>query len=532
MKRIMSMVLALLICLSLTPTVFAAEESGMHSGSYDMPKMSKQEIKRLLDSTVIQPDDVYWEEVPNIDDWKQGTLSERTQQAGLARLNALRNLAGVPSVTLSLEQGQIAQDAAAMQAVIGNELNHFPTQPDGVPDDFYRRGLKGSSSTNLAGVIEFERSIDELISDRYTGNVSSVGHRRWFFNANMGSTGFGYVVKPDTEYGKFTAAYSIDMSKKNTVSYDIVAWPASGYFPNNIRAFGPYTPWSVSLNAKTYGKVTADDVTVKLTRASDGKVWNFSSKNRYEKSSTELWFTVDTSVCGDGQCIIFRPNKVGTYEGRWDVEITISGKKPATISYSVDFFNTDDLPVEETQLQGPLAWDSNPAPAFRDLDGALWAVDYINRAVEEGAVTGVTAVQYEPDRAITGYEFMAILLRGVYDKETTAYIRTPWYKDVESVSTEYGLWEGLDDTKRDEALTRADMAQIVYNVLNKEEVAFNIAVTCPFQDVTNESYALAVNVCAAYKILSGVSENVFDAESCVTRAQAAVVYCRLKDILP
>ena len=59
------------------------------------------------------------------------------------------------------------------------------------------------------------------------------------------------------------------------VDYDFVAWPAAGNFPNDL--FVGSDPWSVSLNTKYYMKPDIDEVSVTITRQSDGKSWRIAA---------------------------------------------------------------------------------------------------------------------------------------------------------------------------------------------------------------------------------------------------------------
>ena len=77
------------------------------------------------------------------------------------------------------------------------------------------------------------------------------------------------------------------------------------------------------------------------------------------------------------------------------------------------------------------------------------------------------------------------------------------------------------------------MAQILYNTL----VATNALpeVTTQFAtglaDIYGSNYETAVTACVQMGILQGVDEKHFDGGTTMTRAQAAVVYTRLKPII-
>ena len=94
------------------------------------------------------------------------------------------------------------------------------------------------------------------------------------------------------------------------------------------------------------------DLTVTLTRESDGRPWTFRGSG-YTAASSGAYFHVDTGNYGISNCIIFRPDGIGAYEGTYTVEIdglrTRSGAAVQDFAYQVAFFDLDDPNAQEPQ---------------------------------------------------------------------------------------------------------------------------------------------------------------------------------------
>lgn len=181
------------------------------------------------------------------------------------------------------------------------------------------------------------------MGDGDASNIDRVGHRRWCLNPSMGKTGFGSVWGPN---GCYSAMYSFD--KSNTSSgVSVVAWPAQN-MPTEY--FAANSPWSIS-------RSTAFDsgATVKLTRTSDQKVWNFASPGT---TGADGYYNISNAGYGQTGCLIFRPSDItGYYEGdSYQVQVTENGQ--VVIEYTVDFFDidttSDDVTVNLSASSGKI----------------------------------------------------------------------------------------------------------------------------------------------------------------------------------
>lgn len=348
-KQLTALLLTAAFCINLTAPVFAAAPAAestqktevvyRDSGDLTLPKLSEGEISQLLsDNPLTLPSDIY-EERPHLSNpYSAGKLKDEALEAALNRLNALRRIAGLPSVQLDEQFCEDAQHGAVVQAALESGLSHYPDQPSDMDDDFYQKGYDASSSSNLFAGPTLTAAVDGFMEDSDPTNIDRVGHRRWQLDPEMGCIGFGHA-KGQHNNVRYTAEKVFQRGdyKYGEVScdYDFVAWPASGNFPNG--QFDPDIAWSVSVNPDNYWAPTIQNIKVTLTRQSDGKTWKFSNE------SSNGYFNVNNVKYGINNCIIFRPIGTGNYNGVYTVHIdglkTSDGKDVTDFDYKVNFFN-------------------------------------------------------------------------------------------------------------------------------------------------------------------------------------------------
>ena len=390
-KRLVTLLLLLVCCLAWANCAWAAEQSGQRS----LPQLSKIEIRHLLDAAPqsLNGAALFAEQPKYTAPQVAGSLSTAAKQAALKRVNALRRIAGLSSVTLDEELCRKAQHAAVLMTATnyasGSGKAHEPEHPAGMPADFYALGKEGAANSNLYRATELLVAVDFWMDDPGNKNLPLLGHRRWQLNPALGKIGFGYSAGTDS-YNPCSVEWVTDKSGKG-LDFDFVAWPASGNFPVDI--FGINAPWSVSLNTEKYQQPTVDTVKVKLTRLSDGRNWSFSGKN-YQLSKSDKYFTVSTVRYGLNNCIIFRPEGIGLYDGQYRVDIEglrlVSGEA-TSLSYVVDFFG---------------------APRnFKDVRDSDYFAKAVKWVVSAGVANGVSNTSFAPNDTCTRGEILTMLWR-------------------------------------------------------------------------------------------------------------------------
>ena len=194
-KRMLSLTLALALCLGLSaPVTAAGGASGyLDSGSASMDKLSQAEIAGLLeDNPLTLPDNVF-DQVPSCSaPYGAGKVKTNALQAAADRLNALRQIAGLPAVQLDLTLSEQAQYGAVIIAAQG-ALSHTPSQPADMDDAFYNKAYEATSSSNLYAGKTLTTAVDGFMDDSDASNIDRLGHRRWQLNPQLGKVGFGYA---------------------------------------------------------------------------------------------------------------------------------------------------------------------------------------------------------------------------------------------------------------------------------------------------------------------------------------------------
>lgn len=183
------------------------------------------------------------------------------------------------------------------------------------------------------------------------------------------------------------------------------------------------------------------------------------------------------------------------------------------------------------------------AAGFYDLPIDHWAAEQIQQALDAGVVTGYGDGSFQPGRDVTTSQFCAILSRAFLSEEFAAAPEgkyrsldacLPVLKGTASERTyrELGkVWSHYVN----EPLGRYDMAQIVYNLLNKEdclpdETKDSSSELSDWEEIP-EYYRPAVSACCSAGILRGGSDGRFAGEEHLNRAQACVIWSRLNALL-
>jgi len=261
-----------------------------------------------------------------------GKQSEDDRIAGARLLMEYRYLCNVPS-DISLDAVYNAHDEAAAALLVDvGKLDHFPPNP-GWPEAEYTFGKTGCSSSNLhmsSGGSNASSAVRGFMNDSDSSNIDRIGHRRWCINPTMSKTGFG-------SSGKFVAMWSFDQSRKSVPTYEFVAYPAPGFFPNTH--FDATAAWSVSLNLEKYEKPDEKKVHISFKPA---QITRSPAAIRLGPEMTSNYFHVDTQGFGIANAIIFRFDKCSTQaNSAYQVEITglqKSGGEAASLKYLVQFY--------------------------------------------------------------------------------------------------------------------------------------------------------------------------------------------------
>ncbi len=270
------------------------------------------------------------EQNPDVSRNLPGELSMNSVQEALNALNLVRYVAGLNEVGISEEYQTLAQHGAALLETAG-VLCHNPGIPSGMGDGFYQKGLKATSSSNLAsGYAGLPLAIiDGWLDDTNPRTVTELGHRRWILDPGMESTGFGKA-------GDYSLMYAYDGYRQGGFGANYIPWPATNT-PSQLFAGN----WSVLLNPDQYGP--SNDINVYITDEATQRTTRFYRSDKEEF----LYDYRDGGKYGRANAIIFEPG-VSTDVGKsYRVRITglknRSGQSVEDIEYDVRFFNIENI---------------------------------------------------------------------------------------------------------------------------------------------------------------------------------------------
>ena len=169
---------------------------------------------------------------------------------------------------------------------------------------------------------------------------------------------------------------------------------------------------------------------------------------------------------------------------------------------------------------------------FSDVTPAHWSYMYVSRAAKAGVVSGMGDGSFLPDETLTFAQFVSVIVR-VCGLETVRAEGAPWYEGYIAAAGEAGLLDGVGASDPDGGITRFDMAKIVYSAmkllgyepLGDTEIAETAeSIPDPVPDGCREAVAGVY----ALGIILGVDEQgSFRGGDMTTRAQCAVIYCRM-----
>lgn len=130
----------------------------------------------------------------------------------------------------------------------------------------------------------------------------------------------------------------------------------------------------------------------------------------------------------------------------------------------------------------------NAQNSFVDCNNS-WALPYINYCRITGLADGMTATTYEPNRKLTGVQFLKLMLTTLnFDSAKEGYTGKGWDINVLNRANEVGLTKGLSkDWRGINELKRGEAAQIIYNALTKYLVEYGQLVKNNY-DTTDKYY--------------------------------------------
>lgn len=189
--------------------------------------------------------------------------------------------------------------------------------------------------------------------------------------------------------------------------------------------------------------------------------------------------------------------------------------------------------------------ETNLTSAFKDLANYGWAEASINELYELGIINGRATGVFAPGETVLREEFVKMILEAGKFGEIIGSIefadvpQDAWFYEYVRNAFACGIINGVSETNfgSGREISRQDMAVVCYNMLNNKGVitADSIAATgkVMFADKSQiADYAVsATEYLSNAGILKGDENGKFNPFASLTRAEAAVVICRINSLI-
>lgn len=179
------------------------------------------------------------------------------------------------------------------------------------------------------------------------------------------------------------------------------------------------------------------------------------------------------------------------------------------------------------------------AYTFTDVRAGHWAYQPIQKMADRGVIQGVGDNIFAPNDNVTGAEFITMLIRAFYNDDTiTAQQNTSsnWSAPYINLANSLNLLNGV--TANNNAMNRADMAEVIYNFLVQKDITIPgdneiQKVIIPDIGTLSTEQQKCIKVVYSLGHLKGIDETGnFKGQNNMTRAEAATVLNRLIDAYP
>ncbi len=157
---------------------------------------------------------------------------------------------------------------------------------------------------------------------------------------------------------------------------------------------------------------------------------------------------------------------------------------------------------------------------FTDIKTTNWAFNYVINLYEDGIIAGTSATTYTPDAKLTWAQALKLLLVSSGDLKAEDAVGADWAKNTMAKAVELALVDA--DADGNEAITRLAFCQVAAK-LNKmaESKTDSKFIDCA------DGYVMAL---VDAKVIDGMTENTFEPDGLLTRAQIAKIIYLLNEL--
>ena len=157
---------------------------------------------------------------------------------------------------------------------------------------------------------------------------------------------------------------------------------------------------------------------------------------------------------------------------------------------------------------------------FKDVKASAWYGSYVIDLYNDGVINGTSATTYTPDAKLTWAQALKLLLVSSGDLKAEDAVGADWAKNTMAKAVELALVDA--DADGNEAITRLAFCQVAAK-LNKmaESKTDSKFIDCA------DGYVMAL---VDAKVIDGMTENTFEPDGLLTRAQIAKIIYLLNEL--
>lgn len=197
------------------------------------------------------------------------------------------------------------------------------------------------------------------------------------------------------------------------------------------------------------------------------------------------------------------------------------------------------IPVSYLVVSDRISIKYKASALYNDVSDSAWYAPYVLGCYAKNIMSGTSANSFEPETEMTRAMFISVLYRientpleeGKLSISFSDCADNAWYSSAVLWAYRKGIASGWGEGKfaPNEPLTRQEMAAMLYRYIEYTGRGGQAPIPLKFEDNSSiaEWAVKAVEYCASYGLMNGVSPTEFNPEGGATRAMGAAVLHRL-----
>ncbi len=170
---------------------------------------------------------------------------------------------------------------------------------------------------------------------------------------------------------------------------------------------------------------------------------------------------------------------------------------------------------------------------FVDVNISDWFINSVDFTSSHELFYGIGENKFAPNAIMTRAMFITAIAR-LDNANITNYKQTPfsdvdineWYGKSIAWAKDNKIIDSTNEFNPNEAITREDMAIILWNYINYKDITLEVVNEVPFSDINKVSNnsKTAVESMKKYGLIEGMGDNTYMPESTATRAEVATIF--------